>query len=211
MQTPERPPDEDWTKVWNARLAALAPILGEPANTVFHAMIPFQFREAGGSADVVPFPSYRPGATYVTAEMTGEDAGQLPNSLGHYELMICTRQELPRAANFISRLACYTCDAVLEAGQTMDLGEFFGDSTLRAMLFAHPSERPVHFEFLGRRCGLLLCVGITAQELAFARARSTGELLALLKHHGVFPYTIPGRPSVPLADGGTRLGRMFGR
>jgi len=125
--------------------------------------------------------------------------------------MICTRQELAKAADFIARLACYTCDAVLESGQTMDVGEFFGDSTLRAVLFAHPAEQSVHFEFLGQRYSLLLCIGITTQELAFARSRGTAELAALLKQHGVFPYTTPDRPSVPLPRGGTVLGRMFGR
>lgn len=74
-------------------MAALTPILGKPADTVFHATMPFQIREVGGSADVVPFPSYTPGVTYVTAELTGEDVGQRPSSLGHHELMICTRQE----------------------------------------------------------------------------------------------------------------------
>jgi hypothetical protein len=53
--------------------------------------------------------------------------------------MICTRQASARAADFISRLACYTCEAELEAGQTMDIEEFFEDSTLRAMLFTNPS------------------------------------------------------------------------
>ena len=209
--TPEETNDDEWTEVWDARIAALTPLLGKPTDTVYHATIPFQFRNAGGSADVVLFPNYTPGATYVTAELTGANVGQLPNSLGHYELMICTRQELPTAANFISRLACYTCDAQLEAAQTMDIGEFFGDSTLRAMLFTHPGDQPFHFEFRGHRYGLLLCVGITAEELAFARAKRTGKLLALLKQHEVFPYTIPDRQSVPLPRGGSPLSWMFGR
>jgi hypothetical protein len=211
MPDPDQTSDDEWAIVWDARMASLAQILGEPADTVFHATIPFQFRDAGGSADVVPFPSYTPGATYVTAELTGTDVGQRPSSLGNYELMICTRQELTMAADFISRLAGYTCDAELEAGQTMDMGEFFGDSTLRAMLFAHPSEQPVHFKFLGQRYGLLLCLGITAEELAFARSRCTEELLVLLKQHGVFPYTIPDRPSVPLPRASTLWGRLLGR
>jgi len=93
----------------------------------------------------------------------------------------------------------------------MDIEEFFEDSTLRAMLFTHPSEHPVHFEFLGQRYSLLLCVGITAEELTFARSRNDKELLALLKQHGVFPYTTPDRSSVPLPRGGSLLGRMFGQ
>ena len=202
MQAPDQTHDDEWTQVWDARMAALTPILGKPDEMVLHATVPFEFRDAGGSADVVPFPHYIPGATYVTAELTGTDAGQISNSLGHYELMICTHQKLAEAADFISGLACYTCDAKLEAGQTMDIGDFFEDSTLRAMLFAHPSNQPVFFEFLGQRYSLLLCIGITSEELVFARSRSTKELIALLKQHGVFPYTTPDRQSIPLPVGG---------
>lgn len=202
---------DEWTRVWGARIEALKPILGAPEDTVFHAAIPFMFRDVGGSADVLPFPNYVAGATYVTAELTGEDVGQLPSSLGQYELMICTLKELNVAASFIAKLACYTCDAVLEAGETMDIGEFFGDSSLRGVIFAHPRPEPVSFEVLGQRCGLLLCVGITSQELAFSRAKGSAELLARLEKHGVFPYTIPGRQSVPLPGGGSLLRKVLGR
>ncbi len=211
--TTSQQPENEWTRLWNARLAALTPILGKPADGVYHAVTPFHFRDpAGGScADVVPFPSYLPGATYVTTELTGEDVGQLPSSLGHYELMICTQEESLTAVDFISKLANYTCDAELEAGQTMDINEFFGDSTLRAVLFTYPAEQPVYFEFLGERYALLLCIGITSEELEFARSGSRDELLALLKQHGVFPYTIPDRPSVPLPPKKSLWDRMFER
>ena len=187
--------DDSWQKVWDARVAALTPILGETTDMVFHAATPF---ELGGFADVLPFPNFTPGITYVTAEMTGEDMGQLPTTLGNYELMICARQDLPKAADAISRLARYSCEAELEPGETMDLGVFFGDSAIRALLFTHPSEQPTYFEFLGQRYGLLLCVGITAEELAFKHANGAESLLTLLRQHKVFPYTIPDRPSVPL-------------
>lgn len=200
--------DDEWTRVWDARLAALTPILGQPGESVFHAVIP---SEIGGAADVIPFPSYVHGMTYVTAELTGPGSAQHPTSLGNYELMICTRQELQAAAEFISNLASYTCQAKVEAGETMDIETFFADSTLRAVLFSHPGEYPVYFEFLGQRYGLLLCIGITAEELAFKQANGSQKLLALLRQHEIFPHTIPDRPSVPLPRGGSFLGRMFGR
>jgi hypothetical protein len=189
--------NNEWEKVWNARIGALTPILGEPGEMVFHATVPFNL---GGFADVVPFPEFVPGATYVTAELTGEEVGQLQSSLGNYELMICVQQDSPRAADLISQLARYTCDAELEAGQTMDVGTFFGDSTIRALLFAHPREDAVQFEFLGEQYGLLLCLGITAEELTFGRTHGAEKLLVLLKQHGVFPYTTPNRASVPLPE-----------
>ncbi len=200
--------NDEWQEVWNARIAALTPILGKPADTVLHSLIPFQF---GGAADVLPFPDFTPGVTYVTAELTGEDVGQRPSTLGNYELMICARQELPEAGDLISNLARYTCEAELEPGETMDIETFFGDATIRALLFTHPREQAVHFEFLGRRYGLLLCLGITAEELAFKQRHGPDRLLALLKQHGVFPYTTPSRPSVPLPPRSSFFGRLFGR
>lgn len=207
---PDQPQTEndEWQRIWDARIAGLTPVLGKPADKVLHAVIPFQL---GGSADVLPFPDFVSGISYVTAEMTGEDVGQRPNSLGHYELMICARQELKKAGDLISMLARYTCDAVLEPGETMDLNTFFGDSTIRALLFTHPAEHPVHFEFLGQCYGVLLCIGITAEELAFKQSNGSARLLQLLREHAVFPYTTPDRPSVPLPRGGSFLGRVFGR
>ena len=152
----------------------------------------------GGFADVLAFPQYVPGMTYVTADLTGEGVGQLPSSFGNYELMVCVREELSRAADLISRLARYTCEAELEAGETMDLPDFFPGSVIKALLFAHPSDAPVQFEFLGRQYGLLLCLGITAEELAFRHASGFDALLALLRERGVFPYTILHRESVTL-------------
>ena len=133
--------NDEWQKIWDARIAALTPILGAPEDTVLHAAIPFQL---GGSADVLPFPDFTPGVTYVTAEMTGEEVGQRRTTLGNYELMICAGQELRKAASLISQLARYTCEAKLEPGETMDLATFFGDSTLRALLFTHPQIGRAH-------------------------------------------------------------------
>lgn len=198
MSKKSRSEEDDWKKVWEARLAALVKILGPESGSVLHAPVPFYL---GGFADVIPFPSYVPGMTYVTADLADVDTGQLPSSLGNYELMACAKSELPAAADLISKLARYTCDAELEPGQTMDIPDkFFGDKTLRAVLFAHPAVPPVPLEFLGQKYGLLLCVGITGDELAYSRAKGTAKLLAALKLHKVFPYTVPDRKSVILPD-----------
>jgi hypothetical protein len=203
----EQTGDDEWQRNWTARQTALGAVLGLPANTVLHAPVPFQL---GGTADVLPFPNYLPGMTYVTAELSGEDTGQRPNSIGNYELMICAKRELPKAADLISNLATYTCDNVLETGETMDIGTWFEDTTMRAVLFAHPKEQPVHFKFLGQRYGLLLCIGITADELAFKKANGSDQLLSILKTNGIFPYTIPDRPSVLLPPQRSFLRGIFG-
>jgi len=120
----------------------------------------------------------------------------LPSSLGNYELMVCVREESSRAADMISRLARYTCEAELEPGESMDLTNFFSDSVIEALLFTHPAEQPVQFECLGQRYGLLLCIGITGAELAFKRANGADQLVAMLRERGVFPYTVLHRESV---------------
>ncbi len=207
---PESPESEenDWQKVWDARSASLSQILGKPADTVLHAPVPFQL---GGAADVLCFPQAVAGMAYVTAELTGEDVGQIPNSMGNYELMICGRQELPAGANLISRLARYTCEAKLEPGESMDVGRSFGDSTIRALLFTHLRDEAAQFEFLGCRYGLLLCMGITAEELEFKQEHGSEKLLELLKQHSVFPFTIPGRNAIPLPRRASILDRIFRR
>jgi hypothetical protein len=192
---PNQPRNGNWKRVWDAREEALKSVLGPATNQVFHAVQPFYL---GGFADVLEFPSFVPGRTYATADLTGEDVGQKPGRLGNYELMICALEPLPSAANLISKLARYTCDAVLEAGQTMDLPGFFGDSTIRALLFAHPRGEPVTFSFLGQSYSLLLCMGVTAEELAFGRSQGTARLLTALKKYGAFPYTTPNRATIPL-------------
>ena len=208
MPEPKQADDDELSRLWDARIAGMKPILGEPSDETFHAPIPFYL---GGFADVFLFPHFVPGMTYTTFDLTGWDMGQKPNSLGHYELMICVREELDQAAEMIARLSRSTCESKLEPGETMDIGEFLGDRSIRALLFTHPTEEPAQFEVLGQRCGLLLCVGITAKELAFKHRHGSDELLALLKDQGVFPYTVPDRPSEELPSGGSFLGRLFGR
>ncbi|MDR3402586.1 MAG: suppressor of fused domain protein [Chthoniobacter sp.] len=208
MPTETTPENDDWKRIWDARLAALESILGKSADTVGHAVVPFYL---GGTADVLSFPHYVPGFTFVTADLTGEDVGQKPNSLGNYELMICTRSDFPRASDLISKLARYTCDAVLEPGQSMDLATFFGDSTLQALLFTHPTESPAQFTLEGQPCGLLLCIGITKDELEFKKANGSAALLEKLHAAGVFPYTVPDRTSVLAPPPEGFLGRLFGR
>ncbi len=190
----EQQDDDDWQKIWDARIEALTRALGEPGDTVFHSPVPFHLE---GFADVVPFPSYVTGMTYVTADLTGPESAQIDNALGNYELMICLQKDTPAAAGLISKLARYTCDAELNPGETMDMPNFFGDKTMRGILFTTP-EPEISFQLAGNDCGLMLLIGITKEELAFKQQHGSEKLLALLKQHKVFPYTIPDRKTVPL-------------
>jgi hypothetical protein len=191
-EMPEDTEDDDWENVWDDRQRGLEAVLGE-ADDLLHSPQPFFL---GGNADVLRFSNFVPGVTYVTAELTSADSGQLPSTIGNYELVLCARTELNQGANLISRLASYTRDAVLEPEETMDIGDFLGDSSLPALLFAHPREGGLSFDCAGKKYGLLLCMGITADELNYSRKNGRAELLSHLQRANVFPYTDLCRQSV---------------
>jgi hypothetical protein len=185
---------DDWSGLWDARKHALQELLGPTTDRVFHAVTPL---ELGGQADVVEFPDFVSGATYVTCDLTGPQSSQLPSSLGQYELMICTRSGERWAPNLISRLAPYTFEAVLEPSETMDIGSALPKgSSIAALLFTEPPLARNEFQVLGHRCGLLLCLGITAAELQASLEGRGASLLEALKREGVFPFTDLQRASV---------------
>ena len=161
---------DEWSEWWNARIEAMASVLGKADDLVGHAMIPFQMgADIGGAADVVYFRNHLDGVVCVTSELIGCD-DQLNNQLGNYELMICHRKEdhdgLEWGANIISQLAHYTCEAELNPGDTMDIGPATpGGSTISALLFFDYAT----FTFRERQAGLLLCMGITEAELSMCR------------------------------------------
>jgi len=182
--------EDDWEEIWDARAEALSRVLGEGHDQVFHAPHPFAL---GGQADVVAFYHHLPGVVYVTAELTGKpDAGY-----ADYELMICERSASTWAPNVISRLAPYTQEAYIGAGESMDIDAATPpDSLIKAFIF----DTYGTFSLFGREYDLRLCLGITKAELKFKLERGSEELLARLKSHGVYPYTELGRESIPLDD-----------
>lgn len=150
-------PDDDWQEVWDARANALAEVLGPEYDEVFHAPHPFAL---GGQADVMAFFHHLDGAVYVTTELTGK-----PNACyADYELMICHRSPQDWGPNIISRLAPYTQQAYINAGETMDIDEATpSDSKIKAFLF----DTYATFRLYGEEFAMRLCVGITKAELNF--------------------------------------------
>lgn len=195
---------DEWKGLWDAREAALTAVLGETDGMVLHAMIPFML---GGQADVVCFRKHITGRVAVTCELLGEPS-QKRNDLGTYELMIAHRDDNDWGPDVISRLARYTCDAVIEPGDTMDIGSAVPKgSTITAFLFLEYAR----FKFAGEDAGLLLCLGITADELKACRAGKRDEVLAALKQAGFYPYTDLSRPSVVQPSGIGGSWRKFRR
>ncbi len=183
----------DWERLWDARLAALEAVLGPSTGGALHASIPFNL---DGAADVVEFLEHVDGVVYVTADLIGDDRSK-PNDLGQYELMICLRDEADWAPLLISDLAKYTINAVLQPGDTMDIAPALPQPTnLSAFLFISYAAITVE----QKPASIMLCVGITSEELQYLQASGYDALLTRLRSAGVFPFTDLTRGSV--AGGG---------
>ena len=75
----------------------------------------------------------------------------------------------------------------------MDLGPVVpGDSTLTAFLFLEFGR----FTLRSRKAGLLLCIGITSDELAACRSGNSKAVELALASKGVYLFTDLQRPSV---------------
>jgi hypothetical protein len=179
---------DDWEEVWDARIASLSQVLGPTDDRVYHAVHPFAL---GGQADVLAFPHHLNGVVYVTAELTGKaDA-----CYADYELMICHRTATPWGANVISRLARYTQEAYIGAGETMDIDPATpSTSKIKAFLF----DTYATFKLFGQDLELRLCLGITKAELRFKMENGSEKLLALLKRQGIYPFTDLDRETTTL-------------
>jgi hypothetical protein len=131
------------------------------------------------------------GVVYVTAELSGK-----PNACyADYELMICHRTPSDWGPNIISRLAPYTQQAYIGAGESMDIDSATPpESRIKALVF----DTYATFTLFGHENELRLCIGITKPELDFKVQHGAAKLLALLKCHGVYPFTDLERDTVPL-------------
>jgi hypothetical protein len=185
------PVNDDWQEVWDTRADAMSAVLGPPHDNVFHAPIPFAL---GGNADVLRFSGPAFGVAYVTAELTGKaDA-----AYADYELMICHRSHDDWGPNIISRLAPYTQQADIAAGETMDIDDATpAQSRIKAFIFDTYST----FHMFDHSYDLRLCIGITKAELQFKMTYGAERLLTALKQSGIYPFTDLKRDSAPLEVG----------
>lgn len=185
----------EWAKWWKARESAFEKAFGRMENVIRHSPVPFEAGEAaGGLADVVYFHDHVDGELAVTSELIGRD-GQVQNELGNYELAICRREEKGWGDYMISRMAYYTFKHELNPWDTMDISSIVPKgSTVSALLFLEFAR----FEVRSRKAGVLLCLGITPDELAACRAGRTTAVVNALNESDYFPYTDLNRPSVTL-------------
>ncbi|QVL34616.1 suppressor of fused domain protein [Telmatocola sphagniphila] len=181
--------EHDWQHWWDNRLRALEEVFGPQDEQVFHSLIPF---DVGGVADVLVFKHHLDGVVYVTADLIGSQE-QLPTEVGNYELMMCHRGESEIGPNLISKLAVYTCEDRLKPGDTMNIERAAPvGSTVTALLFLKYADLTV----LDQKAGVLLCMGITSDELDWCQLGRTNELIRALKKQKVYPFTEWRRKSV---------------
>ena len=187
---------DDWQRLWDARVAALESALGPCDGTVYNAPAPMHL---DGYADVLRFRQYVDGVAYVTCDLIGNEA-QTPTRFGQYELMLCMRRgqrETDWAPSLLSRLARYSQQAAIHPGDTMDISTAqLRDSRISALLFTQPDPPADYLNVLGRDAGILLCIGITADEFQASKQYGSGVLLRALHESGVFPFTDLDRDSV---------------
>lgn len=176
------PPEDGWELLWNLRRAALERAFGAAEDSILTAMPPFYL---GGGADVLTFRRHLDGVVYTTASLIGDELSK-PNRLGQYELMICVREDAPWAADLISRPARYTAEAILSPHDTLDTHPIFPQPTeLSTLLFL-----PYVTVRVGRQeAVVMLCVGITAEELQFIHDHGVEDLVSRLKARQEYPYT----------------------
>ena len=175
----------EWEQTWVARQTALEKLFGPSADHVLHALVPFHL---GGQADVLIFENHIVGATlYVTADLTGDDSAQASNDVwDQYELAICVRGSDTWPPNTISRLATYCINSPIRPGETMDIAEAVPQpSAISAFLFCDYGA----FSLTGKRCGVLLCVGITSEELQRSFEVGSSTVLEQLRGDDVYPFT----------------------
>ncbi|MEW4488624.1 suppressor of fused domain protein [Thalassoglobus sp. JC818] len=183
--------DDAWQRQWEARQKALEAVLGAADDKVLHSPVPFHL---DGAADVLVFRKHNEGVVYVTADLIGDDRSK-PNSLGQYELMICTPKDSDWAPQLISNLAKYTIVAVLNPNDTMDIGPALPKpSEVSAFLYLPYSKLEVE----GKKSAVMLCLGITSAELKFIQNNDVEILVKALKKAGIYPMTDLSRSSVPL-------------
>lgn len=168
-------------------------VLGKHFDTVLHSPVPFDMGfDIGGGADVYIYKNHIDGEVYLTTDLIGKK--QAKNSIGNYELMICHSDKQDWGSNLISKLSYYTLDASLNSGETMNLGGNFvlENSDIKALIFSKYTD----FKVKGKKYGILLIVGITSDELEWAKENGGENLIIKLKVAGVYPKTDFNRKSI---------------
>lgn len=167
-------------------------ILGKADEVVMHSSVPFDLGyDIGGGADIYLYKNHVDGIVYVTGDLIGQE--QEPSDAGNYELMICHRNEEEWGPNLISELAYCTLDTSINSGETMGIGAYaLPENTIKAIIF----DAYAGFYIESKKYGLMLAIGITEDELEWAKRHGGSELVRKLKERGIVPMTDLKRKSI---------------
>ena len=184
--------ESEWQRAWDARQEFLETLFGPADRQILTSLMPIYL---GGQCDVLTFRKHVKGYTYITAGLT-VTSSQKRSKLGQYEMVMCSRRRDEFLPNLVSSLSHYTLENPINPNDTIDMGEQQPRGvTLRALLALEFDPPRGRFKLMGKKCGLLLLVGITAAELVAWRSKRRKEVLAKLQET-VLPYTDAKRKSV---------------
>ena len=128
---------------------------------------------------------------YVTCELAVRDT-QKAGSGGRFELLTVCDDRL-WAGGVLSLVGQTSMNTALDGGNTVDLSPAMKRTgTLDAVLLERFSQSHID----GQDCGILRCVGISGQELSFARKAGIEALRQKLMIAGVYAATRCRRESV---------------
>ncbi|MES2640144.1 MAG: suppressor of fused domain protein [Myxococcota bacterium] len=181
-------------KFISQRRDALAALIGVPLPRVHTAVPPLHL---GGGVDVLAFSAEDGGITYVTCGLTHPGFPQRYGAVP-FELAMHTREPQDWAPKLLSRVGPHSAGARFAPYGTLPLGD--ATTRLGGLLFA-PHEPRATFDVSGEPFFLLRCVGITPDELAACHTAGAPSVLCALERGGSYPFTDPGRGSVPHIDG----------
>jgi hypothetical protein len=177
--------------IFDARINALTTEFGEIKN-VLQAGIPFQLGyDAGGLPNIYFFENHIEGLVSITGNLIGEK--QPPSDAGNYELMLITKDKNDFLIQLLQNLSFYTMDASINSGDTMDLPLYNQiDTNICAVIF----DCYKHFKISNKKCGVMVMIGITQEELDFRNQHGGSQLLNELKKSKIYPYFDVNRESV---------------
>lgn len=194
---PQEIDDERGLAFYDAKMSALAQVLGPRHEMVGHAIVPVH---AGGTVHMHYFPQSI-GTAFATEDFIAPDGrGPKPSRIGTYELVALTRLPYlaskvpnPKGEPFdqIERRMCaifsvlwhYSKDHALNPRETCEVP--FDDEVAAVILDEYKGKEEFWIE--GRKYGLLLCIEILPSELAFVRKQGGAALIEKLKTAGVYP------------------------
>jgi hypothetical protein len=179
----------DYSHFYHELFSPLEATLGSrDPNTIF-AIVGF---DCGGPLNFVTFGvnSGQKFVTYVSCELAVRRE-QRPAAFGRYELLAsCDDEHWVR--HWLSEIGRMSLLESFDDGHTLDFGENVAQSErIHGVLF----EKGYSREIGGESYGILRCVGITRDEIEFARQYGSKSLLARLHEWGVYPNTHTKRSS----------------